>query len=195
MQQDREEARSARQERQAKQAEKERQKLEARHEEERKRAAQQAEDARARHKEQQQKAEKQRQKEDRRSKFVKYPQQNPHQKCSTQTTARATKPHKTVSEGMAEHSTKWNCWVASLPRPDVATSAPFPHPRLFTKYLTMKAGGLQADADAAYKALMRTWHPDKFHQAIGEHLTTEQQDQLYPHVAEMAKEINVVFRK
>lgn len=101
----------------------------------------------------------------------------------------------TVSEGIQRHTEQWGAWAASLPRPDAAESAPFPHPKLFSRYLSSKSNSGSDVATATYRQQMRQWHPDKVHQAIGVHLTAAQQDFIYPKVELHCKLVNDAFGK
>jgi len=119
--------------------------------------------------------------------------QGPYQQQPSQTSSTAGKPKHTVAEGMEKHENKWVTWIASLPRVDAAESAPFPHPKLFAMHLA--SCSKKDDSATLYRALMRTWHPDKFSQVIGKHLTEAQCKALYPRVQELSKQINAAFNK
>lgn len=114
--------------------------------------------------------------------------QRQHPKCTAQPS-----PKPNVAEGMLQHQGKWDAWVSSLPRPDAAESVPLPHPKLFAMHLASQARSAQPQV--AYRQLMRTYHPDKFNQTVGCRLTSQQKDQLYPHVEELSKRINTMFGK
>jgi len=120
-------------------------------------------------------------------------------KCPRKTpkpqTSEPRKPKMTVAEGMAQHSRRWDVWAASLPN---SIKAPLPHPKLFTKHMSALLDHGEFDDNAkkvAYRELMRQWHPDKVHQSIGNLLNRTQQEDLYPKVAEMCKQINAAFGK
>jgi len=101
----------------------------------------------------------------------------------------------TVSDGMHRHDTRWIAWQSTLPRPDAHTSAPFPHPKLFSRYLAAKSKAEDHIAAASYRDLMRRWHPDKFNQSIGRHLTVLQKAVLCPIAEAHCKQINDAFGK
>lgn len=96
---------------------------------------------------------------------------------------------------MAKHETQWANWAQSLPRPDATAACPWPHPKLFQKHLSTMAKAPSAEAQSAYRTLMRAFHPDKFNQTIGRVLTESQRQQLGAHVGELAKQINTAFGK
>lgn len=123
-------------------------------------------------------------------------QKKSRKQCHRDGSARSHAANKmTVSAGMQRHDATWTVWQSTLPRPDAHTTCPFPHPTLFSRYLASKSRAEDCIAAACYRDLMRRWHPDKFHQAIGHHLTRQQQDQLYPIAEALCKQINHVFGK
>jgi len=155
----------------------------------------------ANRKKQEQQKQKQKQKQQQKSESGQKPKsrrgfwqkQGPYQQQPSQTSSTAGKPKHTVAEGMEKHENKWVTWIASLPRVDAAESAPFPHPKLFAMHLA--SCSKKDDSATLYRALMRTWHPDKFSQVIGKHLTEAQCKALYPRVQELSKQINAAFNK